>query len=227
MRNESALRPIGITALSIFFLFGACASFLSFVSLFWPGSFLEPMWRLNPRARVAFGGMGMWAVVLMGAVCAACAGAALGLWRGARWGHRLAFAILTLNMLGDVMNVALGIEPRAAVGIPIAFQTTARGGGRGKKGFSRMKSLALALVVVLFYFMLIAFGQALGDGGADVAGADDGDLVHHRGEVTLRAYASRGGDRRAASRSGRARRGRPRRGALQPPDRCGPPTFPG
>ncbi len=50
-----------------------------------------------------------------------------------------------------------------AVGIPIAFNTTARGGGRGKKSFGQMKSLALALVVVLFYFMLIAFGQALGE----------------------------------------------------------------
>jgi len=121
MRNESAPRPIGLTALSIFFLFGACASFLSFVSLFWPGSFLEPMWRLNPRARVAFGGMGMWAVVLMGAVCAACVTAAVGLWRGARWGYRLAFALLAINLLGDITNAVTGTEPRAALGIPIAL----------------------------------------------------------------------------------------------------------
>ena len=121
MRNESAPRPIGITALSIFFLFGACASFLSFVSLFWPGSFLEPMWRLNPRARVAFGGMGVWAVVLMGAVCAACVTAAVGLWRGARWGYQLACALLAINLLGDITNAVTGTEPRAAIGIPIAL----------------------------------------------------------------------------------------------------------
>lgn len=48
-------------------------SFISAVSLLFPGSFLEPMWRLNPRAHEAFAGMGVWAVVLMCAVCASCA----------------------------------------------------------------------------------------------------------------------------------------------------------
>ena len=121
LKNKPTTRPAGITALSLFFLFGACASFLSFVSLLWPGSFLEPMWRLNPHARAGFAKMGMWAVVLMLVVCVACAAAAVGLWRGARWGHRLAFAMLALNMLGDIVDVALGIEPRAVIGNPIAL----------------------------------------------------------------------------------------------------------
>ena len=50
-----------------------------------------------------------------------------------------------------------------AIGIPIAFKTTRTGGGMGKKSFSRMKSLAMAMGVTLAYFMLIAFGQALGE----------------------------------------------------------------
>ena len=50
-----------------------------------------------------------------------------------------------------------------AIGIPIAFRTTAAGGGRGKKSFGRMKSLAVALAVALSYFGLIAVGQALGE----------------------------------------------------------------
>jgi len=47
MQFKSETRPLGITALSIFFLFGAAASFISSVSLLFPGSFLEQMWRLN------------------------------------------------------------------------------------------------------------------------------------------------------------------------------------
>jgi hypothetical protein len=74
MTAKSETRPLGITALSIFFLFGTAASFVSFVSLLFPGSFLEPMWRLNPRAREGFASMGAWAIVLMFAVCIACAG---------------------------------------------------------------------------------------------------------------------------------------------------------
>ena len=49
------------------------------------------------------------------------------------------------------------------IGIPIAFKTTPTGGGMGKKGFSRMKSLTMAMGVTLAYFLLIAFGQALGE----------------------------------------------------------------
>ena len=119
--TRSEKRPIGITALSVFFLFGALASFLSFVSLLFPGSFLEPMWRLNPRAREGFTNIGAWAIVLMCVVCIACALAAAGLWRGTRWGYWLAVALLAVNLLGDIVNVVLGTEPRAAVGIPIVI----------------------------------------------------------------------------------------------------------
>jgi hypothetical protein len=90
------------------------------MSLLFPGSFLEPMWRVNPRAREVFTSWGVWAVVLMVGVSLACAASAVGLWRGARWGHPLAMGLLVVNLVGDTMNVVLGIEPRAAVGIPIA-----------------------------------------------------------------------------------------------------------
>src|SRR5437667_9551541 len=119
--TKAEVRPVGITALSLFFLFGAIASFVSFISLLFPGSFLDPVWRLNPRAREGLGGMGVWAVILMGAVCVACALAAVGLWRGARWGYWLAVSLLSINLLGDVLNVFLGMEPRAVIGIPIAL----------------------------------------------------------------------------------------------------------
>lgn len=117
--TKSETRPLGVIALSVFFLFGAAASFISSVSLLFPGSFLEPMWRANPRAREAFAGMGAWAIVLMFVVCMACASAAVGLWRGRRWGYWLAVVLFVINLLGDIANVALGTEPRAAVGIPI------------------------------------------------------------------------------------------------------------
>ena len=121
MKTKSKTRPIGITALSIFFLFGASMSLIASVSLLFPGSFLEPMWLLNPRAREGFTSIGVWAVVLMCAVCVACALAAMSLWQGARWGYLLAVALLVVNLLGDVTNVVTGTEPRAVVGIPIVL----------------------------------------------------------------------------------------------------------
>jgi len=112
-------RPFGITALSALFLFGTLASGLSAISLLTPGGPLESMWRLNPRARAGFSDMGNWAPLLLGAVCLACAASAYGFFHGKRWGYRLGIALLLVNLTGDLINAALGIEPRAVIGIPI------------------------------------------------------------------------------------------------------------
>ena len=49
-----------------------------------------------------------------------CAAAAIGLWRGSRWGYWLAVGLILTNLLGNAINVVLGTEPRAIVGVPIA-----------------------------------------------------------------------------------------------------------
>ncbi len=128
-------RPRGITALSIFFALGAGISFASFVALLFPGGLLEPMWRLNPRARESFATMGVWALVLMAVVSIACASASVGLWRGRRWGYLLALALLTFSLLGDLANALLGIEPRAWIGVPIAALMLAYLGTRRVRAF--------------------------------------------------------------------------------------------
>ena len=47
--------------------------------------------------------------------------AAAGLWRGDRWGRRLALAVLAIQLAGDVANVAFGVDRRAAFGLPVAL----------------------------------------------------------------------------------------------------------
>jgi uncharacterized membrane protein (DUF2068 family) len=100
-------------------MFGAAMSFIASLSLLLPNSFLESMWRLNPRAQVNLSSIGVWAVVLLTTVSVFCATAGVGLWRGARWGHRIAVGLIAVNLIADVTNVILGIEPRAIVGVPI------------------------------------------------------------------------------------------------------------
>src|SRR5215470_14358294 len=85
-----ASRPLRVTLLACFFGFGTLASGLSVVSLFFPGGPLEPMWRINPRGHAGFIRMGAWAFALLVPVCLACAVAAIGLFRGMRWGHQFA-----------------------------------------------------------------------------------------------------------------------------------------
>ena len=112
-------RPRALSALSGFFAFGTLVSGTSAVSLAWPGSALEPMWRLTPDARAALARLGPWAVPLLLTVAAACAGSAAGLWRERRWGHRLAVGVLTVNLVGDLLNAVVRGDRRTLVGLPI------------------------------------------------------------------------------------------------------------
>ena len=115
------LGPLGIAALSVFFLIGSLISFTAGVSLLVPGGFLEPMWRVNPHGHEGLLRIGLWAVALLCAASASCAAAAVGLWRRARWGYIVAIVLIAINLLSDVANTVLGTEPRAIVGVPIAL----------------------------------------------------------------------------------------------------------
>jgi hypothetical protein len=112
-------RPAGVTALACLFALGTLASGLSVISLLTPGGALERMWKLNPHAHESFARMGAWAPLLLGVVCLACVASAYGFLTGRRWGYRLGVGGLLLNLTGDVINAALGIEPRALIGVPI------------------------------------------------------------------------------------------------------------
>ena len=118
--TKAEARPIGITALSLFFLFGAGASFVSSISLLFPGSFLEPIWRLNPRGHEGLRALGPPAIVLMATVSLACLTAAAGLWRGRRWGQRTAAVILGVNAIADAVNGISAGDRRTLIGLPIA-----------------------------------------------------------------------------------------------------------
>ena len=109
----------GLIALSGFFALGALIATTACIALLLPGRLWEPMWRLNPQAHPAFLRMGPWAIALMATVASTCALAAVGLWRRTRWGHRLALAILVVNLIGDATNALVRGDLRTLIGIPI------------------------------------------------------------------------------------------------------------
>jgi hypothetical protein len=112
-------RPVGLIAITGFFTLGAVIASVTGVALRWPGTVLEPMWRLNPQAHTAFLGMGAWAVPLMATVATACAFAAAGLWHRAPWGHHLALGLLAVNLVGDATNAFIRGDLRTLIGLPI------------------------------------------------------------------------------------------------------------
>jgi len=92
---------------------------LTLLLLLFPGSALDSLWRLNPEARLAFQSFGRWSFVLMLTVGIACAMATIGLWQGKVWGTRLALTILSVNMIGDIVNALFRRDYRALIGLPV------------------------------------------------------------------------------------------------------------
>src|SRR5262245_33627025 len=82
-----------------FFAFGATMCALTVGLLLFPGSALDSLWQLNPDARLAFGSLGHWSLVLMLTVGTACLFAAIGLWRGRPWGTSLGLTIVWMNLI--------------------------------------------------------------------------------------------------------------------------------
>src|SRR4051812_31206996 len=109
----------GITVIVVFFVFGTVMSGLAAVMLIFPASPIEFLWRVNPSAHAGFQVMGLWAVILMIAVCMTCATAALGLARLRRWGLWTAIAILAVNIAGNLANAVFARDWRTLIGLPI------------------------------------------------------------------------------------------------------------
>jgi len=117
MKGET---PIGLKLLAIFFVFGACMCALTIGLLLFPGSALDSLWRLNPEAHAAFQWIGRLSILLMAIVGVACALAAIGLARNAKWGRWLGILILAANLVGDLTNAFVRHDLRTLVGLPIA-----------------------------------------------------------------------------------------------------------
>ncbi|PYL18709.1 MAG: hypothetical protein DME30_02515 [Verrucomicrobia bacterium] len=111
--------PLGIKLLAAFFAFGAGICLITIVALLFPGGALDPIWRLNPDAHVAFQEIGRLSILLMVVVGSACALAAVGLATRARWGVSLALGILIVNLVGDLLNAFVRHDLRTLIGLPI------------------------------------------------------------------------------------------------------------
>jgi len=111
--------PLGIKLLAAFFAFGAGICLVTIIALLFPGGALDPIWRLNPDAHVAFQQIGRLSILLMVVVGSACAVATIGLATRARWGVPLALGILSVNLVGDLLNAFLRHDLRTLIGLPI------------------------------------------------------------------------------------------------------------
>ena len=93
---------------------------LAGITLLFPGSFLDPIWRLNPEAGEQLRQLGRGIGIAFLGLGAAMVAAAIGWIRRRFWGWALAVIIIASQVLGDLVNALRGEFWKGAVGVVIA-----------------------------------------------------------------------------------------------------------
>jgi hypothetical protein len=117
---RDAPMPPGFFAVGIFLFFGASMASLAAITLVWRGTFLDRIWSLNPTAyrQLAPLGRGVGILFLLPGLVLAAGG--IGWFRNRLWGWKLAVAVITLQMAGDVINCLRGDWLHGGIGVVIA-----------------------------------------------------------------------------------------------------------
>lgn len=109
-----------IRAIGAFLLSGAAIAFIAGTSLARPGTVLDRMWALNPRAYHDLAPFGKPVGLLFLLLAVALTFAGIGWLKHRRWGWRLAVAIIGTQVLGDSVNIFFGRVLQGLVGVTIA-----------------------------------------------------------------------------------------------------------
>ena len=110
----------GLTAMAVFLAFGATMATITGITLLFPGSFLDPLWRLNPEAGEQLHPLGRGIGIAFLGLGAAMVAAAIGWVKRRFWGWALAVIIIASQVLGDLVNALRGEFLKGAVGVVIA-----------------------------------------------------------------------------------------------------------
>jgi hypothetical protein len=113
-------RNFALTAMAIFLVFGATLATLAGITLLFPGSILDSIWRLNPEAGEQLHQLGRGIGIAFFGLGAAMVAAAIGWIKRRFWGWALAVTIIASQVLGDLVNVFRGEWLKGAVGVAIA-----------------------------------------------------------------------------------------------------------
>jgi hypothetical protein len=107
--------------MAVFLVFGATMATLAGITLLFPGSFLDPVWRLNPEAGSQLRQWGRGIGIAFLGLGAAMVAAAIGWIKRRFWGWALTVIIIASQVLGDLVNALRGEFWKGAVGVAIAL----------------------------------------------------------------------------------------------------------
>jgi hypothetical protein len=106
--------------MGIFLVFGACMASLAGLTLAVPGTALDRVWLLNPRAYIQLKPLGKEVGILFLLLAVMLAAAAAGWFQRRIWGWRLAVAIIATQIAGDLVNSFSGHPIEGGIGVVIA-----------------------------------------------------------------------------------------------------------
>jgi hypothetical protein len=112
--------PAGLTAIGVFWFFGAVMATYACVTLLWPGTILDRLWKLNISAHVQLLLMGRAIGFLFLVLGAALVATGVGWSRRRTWGWTLAVILLATQVTGDLASAAMGEYLRGGAGLLIA-----------------------------------------------------------------------------------------------------------
>jgi len=112
--------PAAITAIGVFWFFGAIMAAYACVTLLWPGTVLDRLWKLNISAHVQLLLMGRAIGFLFLVLGAALVATGIGWRRRRAWGWTLGVILLATQVTGDLANAAMGEYLRGGAGLLIA-----------------------------------------------------------------------------------------------------------
>ena len=117
---SDAPKPSGFAAVGVFLFFGATVASLAAITLLWRGTYLDPIWSLNPTAYRQLAPLGRDVGVPFLLLGLALAAAGIGWFRRRLWGWRLAVAIIAIQTVGDIINCIRGDWLHGGIGVVIA-----------------------------------------------------------------------------------------------------------
>jgi hypothetical protein len=120
LEDRTVKVPRGFRAFGIFLLWGATMASLAGTTLTWRGTALDRIWALDPRAYSQLAPFGAKAGILLFLVGVALAVSGVGWFKRRTWGWRLTVAIITTQVIGDLVNVVLGHVAEGAIGVTVA-----------------------------------------------------------------------------------------------------------
>jgi len=111
---------LAFTAIGVFLFVGALMASYAATTLLWPGTPLDRLWELNPKAYRQLVPLAPMVGLLFLLLCACLVTAGLGWFRRRLWGWRLTVAIIAIQLLGDTFHCLQGDSLGGGVGVIIA-----------------------------------------------------------------------------------------------------------